>query len=613
MSKEVFLNFLKRNKNKKRDTTASDHKKNELSSDSKRNKDIVVQEKPKICLIDIDDCDFKFLQSKGFNCTSGTLGNPVEVPKKYQHEEHQCLLNFDIPPNLHEYDIVVVSLQTSKTIPYKQSDHTHSQVKGGEEIFMLSKFPQTVFDPRPFSAFILKNKCSDLQEKESIIIAFACEKECVEYEPALMTQRGLRSKGKLTKDTYSFLESLPSSDNVTGRETEICHDLRSEMTKVLTKHNDDCTYAITFDHPKIWKDSKKIKCESFHPLMQTSDGRIISFADLRSKPYVFIFPLIKRKKEFLVELFQNVLPSIFPKIFPYCTQFSWLKDEAYQLPNEKTLLTEKKQLKTKYTEKIGEVKGKIDANHEKYSFLHDLLTQTSDELVKTVENYFRWLEFVKVTNMDEANSGLREEDLQVQLDNGLLVAEVKGIGGTSTDGECSQISKVKYRRARERNSFDVYALYIVNHQRYLPPKERMNPPFNTQQIQDAKNDERGLVSTYELFKLYFNIDSGVITKEDARKALLQHGLVTFTPSNSVRIGYPLEIHHNGLVAILKIEGVTLSKGATIIICDEQKFRCSKIIDIQFNDRQVESISDGEIGVELNTKISQTSELWLKQS
>ena len=141
----------------------------------------------------------------------------------------------------------------------------------------------------------------------------------------------------------------------------------------------------------------------------------------------------------------------------------------------------------------------------------------------------------------------------------------------------------------------------------------MNPPFNAQQVTDAKSDQRGLVSTYELFKLYFYIDSGVITKEDARKALLQHGLVTFAPSNSVRIGYPLEVHHNGLVAILRIEGVTFSKDATIIIYDEQKFRCSKIIDIQFNGKQVESISDGEIGVRLNTKISQTSELWLKQS
>lgn len=609
----MFLDFLKRSKNNKRDTSVSDSKEHELPSDSKGNQNIGLQEKPKICLIDIDDSDFKFLQSKGFNCTSGTLGNLIEVPNTHQYDEHQCLLNFDFPPNLHEYDIVVINLQTSKTIPYKQSDHTRSQVKGTNEYVLLSKFPQTVFDPRPYSASILKNKCSDLQNKESIIIVFARKKESIEYESASITQRGLESIGEFTRNTYSFLESFPSSDNVIGEETEICADTSGEITKLLAKHNDDCAYAITFDHPKIWKDSKNMKRESFYPLMQTSDGRIISFGDFGSKPYVFLFPLIKRKKEFLVELFQNVLPSIFPKVFPYCTQFSWLKDEAYQLPNEKTLLAEKKQLEIEYAKKIEEAKRRIDTNHEKYSFLHDLLTQTSDELVKTVENYFRWLGFAEVINMDEANPGQKEEDLQVQLDSGLLVVEVKGIGGTSTDGECSQISKVKYRRARERNSFVVYALYIVNHQRYLPPKERMNPPFNAQQVEDAKNDERGLVSTYELFKLYFYIDSGVITKEDARKALLQHGLVTFAPSNSVRIGCPLEIHHNGLVAILRIEGVTFSKGATIIICDEQKFRCSKIIDIQFNGKQVGSISDGDIGVKLNTKISQTSELWLKQS
>lgn len=206
----MFLDFLKRSKNNKRGTSVSDSKEHELPSDSKGNQNIGLQEKPKICLIDIDDSDFKFLQSEGFNCTSGTLGNLIEVPNTHQYDEHLCLLNFDFPPNLHEHDIVVVNLQTSKTIPYKQSDHTRSQVKGVEEVFILSKFPQTVFDPRPFSAFILKKKCSDLQKKESIIIVFARKKESIEYESVSITQRGSESVGKFTKDTYSFLESFPS-------------------------------------------------------------------------------------------------------------------------------------------------------------------------------------------------------------------------------------------------------------------------------------------------------------------------------------------------------------------------------------------------------------------
>jgi hypothetical protein len=389
--------------------------------------------------------------------------------------------------------------------------------------------------------------------------------------------------------------------------------LSSNIGKLLSKHNKDCLYEITFDHPIVWENAERIKRKSFHPLIQTLDGRIISFIDLENKPFVFLFPLIKKKGEFLLELFQNVLPAIYPNLFPYCSQFSWLKDEDYQLPNGKSLLAEKSQLETEYAERIKKTEAKIESNYKKYSFLHNLLTQTSEELVKTVENYFKWLEFANVTNMDESNPDLKEEDLQIQLDNGLLVVEVKGIAGTSTDSECSQISKIKYRRAKERNSFDVSALYIVNHQRYLPPNERTNPPFNKQQIEDAKNDERGLLSTYELFKLYFYIDSGIITKNDARKALLQHGQITFTPSNSVRIGSPVEVHHNGSVAILRINEIILSKGSIVIISDEKGFRYSKIVDIQLDGKSVNNATNNEIGIKLDTKISLTSELWLKQS
>ena len=71
------------------------------------------------------------------------------------------------------------------------------------------------------------------------------------------------------------------------------------------------------------------------------------------------------------------------------------------------------------------------------------------------------------------------------------------IGGTSKDEECSQIFKIKSRRMKELKRFDVFGLYIVNHQKHLPPLNRENPPFTENQIQDAINDERGLLTTWQ--------------------------------------------------------------------------------------------------------------------
>ena len=192
----------------------------------------------------------------------------------------------------------------------------------------------------------------------------------------------------------------------------------------------------------------------------------------------------------------------------------------------------------------------------------------------------------------------------------MLIIEIKGIGGTSKNSDCSQINTIKHRRAEQRGSFDVSALYLVNHQRYLPPKNRRNPPFNEQQINDAANEKRGLLTTYDLFKLNSNIEAGFVKKEDARAALLQHGLVTFTPSDADYLGLPQEIHHNGTVAILKIEDIYLYQGAKIIVCNDGVYSEIEILEIKIDGQTVEIAENGEIGIKFNRSISRKSELWI---
>jgi hypothetical protein len=177
---------------------------------------------------------------------------------------------------------------------------------------------------------------------------------------------------------------------------------------------------------------------------------------------------------------------------------------------------------------------------------------------------------------------------------------------------CAQISKVKYRRLKERGTFDVFALYIVNHQLHLPAEERRNPPFNETQIEDASNDDRGLLTTYDLFKLYFSVSNGHISKEDARCALFQTGLVTFKPSSSVNVPGPLEIHHGGDVVIFKAEGFSLRKDMSVILCDEGKCRSANIVEIQINGQSVEEVNAGEVGIKLSEKVFKGTELWVRQ-
>ena len=575
------------------------------------------QETPRILLIDLKEPDSSLLRSRGFNCTSGTLGKQVEVPKESRNDEHICLLNHDFPPNLHEFNILVANLRNVETVPDDPSDDQPTYVKGRDTVAIRSRYPQTIFDPRSFSSAILASSLSCFIDKTAIIIVFATRKEEMSYDFVRITERGIESIRESTYNIYSFIEGLrfPFSTNVFGEETHIAPGISTDFGRLIARHNEEALYYITFNHDTEWdsQQDRRVNRITFVPLMLSSDNRIVAYADYDSRTSIFVFPDIRRKGEFLVELFETVLPAYAPELFPYSTRFAWLADAKYQLPNEESLKAEKRRVEEEYSKKLAELDKSLHDNYQKYSWLHDLLTETGGPLVKAVERYFNWLGFPEVINVDEENAELKEEDLRVELEKGLLVVEVKGIGGTSTDSDCSQISKIRYRKGKERGTYDVYGLYIVNHQLNLSAQDRAHPPFSGQQIEDAKNDERGLLTTYELFKLYFYIQNNFITKEAAKASLLEYGLVSFTPSNAILVGSPLEILYNGTVVILKLDNLQISKGVDLIITEPHCFRRVQIIDIQINGKSVTQAASGVVGVKLDSSVSQTSQIWIPTS
>ncbi|MGF1567634.1 MAG: hypothetical protein ACFCVD_06135 [Nodosilinea sp.] len=577
---------------------------------------IQIKEKPKICAIDLEQEIVAALRAKGLHCYAGTLGSQVEVPNSGKRDTHPCLLNFDFPPNLHEYDIVIADLQKREPIEYIESEHTHSFFKGSEQTVLLSSYPETVFDPRPLSSSILGRKLRDFFAHETLVIIFCSRQEASEYHPLRVTRRGSYENNSTQHFLYEFVPSLPSHDNKMGKNVTVS-DTREDIRNFLQKYINDFVYEIVFEHPKKWlpDEQKGVEREDFIPLLFNSSDEVIGFIDFSLKTSaLFAFPQLQdAKKDFLLELIDELLPGLFPKIFPYSEQFSWLKLRDYFLPNQADLIAKKARLEDEYKAALEEVKNEVERNQSEYQFLHDLITETGDLLVKSVEHFLVWIGFRNIVNMDEINPEIKEEDLQISLENGLLVVEIKGIGGTSKDSECSQISKIKYRRSRERNSFDVFALYIVNHQRYLPPFERRNPPFSEQQINDAQSDERGLLTTYELFKLYNNIEQGFITKEDARTSFLEFGLVQFKPSNSYFLGYPLEVHHKGQVVILNVSNITVNKGASITVCNHESWYRAEILEIRLDNETVVTVPEGEIGVKLSRSVLKTSELWLENN
>jgi len=565
---------------------------------------------PMICLFDIEKDVEDELKKLNFNYINASFGSTVKVSNK-RNEEKLMKLNHEYPSNLHEFDVVMMDMTNSKSEDFDASQHSLNNTTGNKAHALLSTFPEQVFDPRQFSIHIVSREINELAGKKSIVIAFFGAEITSEYQFVEITAHGPRVTDMNLYSNSTFYNGFPGCSSRHGRKVKT-PEKGSKLAPLFNKHVDGIEYQSTFYHPNIWKDGKNQKDNNFIPLLLNERDEIISYAHFRDDSLVLVLPDIDDKSSFVSSLFKTYLPEIMPDIFPFHGEFGWLENGDYLLPGESELLQQKADIEEKYIKDIAENNESMKKLKEENKFLADLISETGDTLVSSVVHYLKWLEFESVINFDDTNPDILEEDIQVDCDDRFLVIEVKGIGGTSTDKDCSQISKIRYRRAEQRGKFDVFGLYIVNHQRYMPPKSRANPPFTDNQVKDATLDKRGLLTTYDLYRAYFLIEEGIIQKADVRESLFKTGLISLEPENIVSIGIPTEFFMDGHVAIVNLDGTTLSIGETLMIKKQNIYSKATIESLQVNGDTVDSCNSGEVGVKLDRSLKKNSELFVKK-
>jgi hypothetical protein len=566
--------------------------------------------KPRICCVDLTLDVVEALTTADYNLYSGTLGAIREVPNKHRNDSQLLQLDYDFPENFQEYDILVLDLTNEIKKEFKALSVDEKKTRGHSSFFLSCSFPTNIFDPRPLSASFLANKINEVGDRKFIQVVFASQKYEVDYEIVEITAGYPERHPNEKHSLYGFNPGLPISESRYGTEVSVC-SVREDIYNLVKKYIAGITYEQTFHHPTEWVKEKgsSVPVASLFPLIRNINQEIISFVQTNKNFITFVFPNIQDKSAFLSDFFKNVLPALYPDVFPFSTQFKWIEHPEYYIPNLQQLLDEKVKLAEDFEANNAQIEIKISENNKRFKFLHELITETDDKLVHAIFAFLKFLEFKNVTIKDEESHSIREEDLQVELDNGILVIETKGIGGTSTDSDCSQISKIKHRRCKERNAFDVSALYIVNHQRFLPPLKRKNPPFTEQQLEDAKNDERGLLSTWQLFNLYNEIQNGLISKEAARQQMLAYGLIEFKPKLGTSIGLPKELYKNGQIAIVDIINTKIKQGDNLLLERDGIFKRSKIISLQLDGKDVPEVLNGEVGIKLDQKITKGTTLW----
>lgn len=562
--------------------------------------------KPLICLIDTAVAVNTALTEYGLTISSGTLGTRVDISADTAapYRTVRCLPNYSVPPNLQEYDIVVVDMnEDEETKRYIEDEHERPHISGSTSTFIIGEYPDTLFDPRPIGAAQIRSPIKEVVSKEGILIVFLGRNYALNYTLANITSDGSHSSRSEEHSAYDFIPVHLYAKNKYGEQVFLQKEL-NPFSSSLERHCSNCRYHATINNIGI--------ISHFVPLLRNSANEVIGGLMPYEKGIIIILPDIQDKPAFLRELLTNELPGMYPSLFPHHTEGHWLEDSPYCLPNHETLMAEKEDIDAECRIRVTEIEERIVENKEKYSWLHGLLTKDGEDLVRDVQKFLEWLGFNAVRYMDDFNKTSQEEDLQVDIPQGLLVIEVKGITGTSKDEDCNQISKIKYRRAKERNSFDVYALYIVNHQKHLPPLERENPPFKPEQIGDAKNEERGLLTTWQLFNLYFSIEAGGIKKDEARTSLIKSGLVDFKPHGCEELGKPKNVLKDGYVVLFDVETPISISDSLIILRDERYYKV-KILSLKSNDQSIQKIESGSIGIKIDYPVKGSDSILLRRS
>lgn len=569
----------------------------------------------RVLSIDMGQEVVDFLRKENLETYDGTFGPLVDARNvDYCWDRLPIYLEQNLPDNLHEYSVVIEDLGFErKTIPYdleqvdkqKAIADTDSSFKS----LCLAK-PRNVFDPVPFCCFLLKSNF-ETKKGELIKIIFQAPKYEVQYS-GIRKSNNIHSIGVFSnyQNILDFTQKSLSGDRV-----KLVNEYR--LSEILFSGlENQLSYSQTFFHPSIPKNGiyDTEPNPHFIPLLLNEQGDIISYVYFEKKTCTFVLPQIENKVVLLERLFTNCLYRNFSELFPLQTKNTWLTKKEYELPEIVQLCEEKEEARQIYENTIEQKDKSIAEIRKKYNFLYAMLTETGDSLVNNVKQYLEWLGFDNVQSMDEEVKEGEDfqEDLQIHLaNNELLIIEVKGLYGTSKDNECSQISKIELRRIHERKYSNVYALYIVNNERGKEPLKRQMPPFTETQIKDAEFAHRAMAYTYQLFNLYFEIETGIISKEEARNALFQNGLVDFR-SNFKSIGKPYDYFKNNKVACIELHDTILSVGDKVYFEDDRKrLNVVEIVNIQVDHQNKQVVKDGKVGIEFTMKIPKGAVLLYK--
>jgi CBS domain-containing protein len=548
-------------------------------------------EHPKILAVDLSERDVREIQAGGFNVAAGSFGRPMrgERSERWSPVEVNGQL-----PNATEQEIVVADLASPAP-----SEGIQTREPVGTVIWQQLKTGE--LDPRPLMMHFASEYFDRIYDHGGIFVLFADSLHRPRYVEA--DQRTSKEFGTERDWTNWSLLSALSNLKVRydlGREIKVDHHLSPVVSKSLERASFTALVGP-------WESSEHRWITLASSKYGESVGGILVPEKDSNQGFLIVLPRVPEKGLLVRDLLQGLLPRLAPKLFPEDERQAWIEGDLYASDEVVALQAAIAEVKERSSREVADLEATIAEVNAESAHLRELLTATGDELVAAVKKTLEELGFGDIRDVDSEEGktdGRLHEDLQVHTDSPIVVVEVKGLNGMPSDEDALEVQKYVLARTREWKRTDVRGLTIVNHQRSLPPPDRDPNGFQRAQIENAAQQDVGLLTTWDLYRLARGCRRNHWMPEAVIPLFTERaGSVAPIPMHYKAIGEVVNLFEDAEALAIKLnDDVGLAVGDRIALVGEIDFLEQVVESLQVDDVQVESAPPGS-GVGVKTAFS----------
>jgi hypothetical protein len=547
--------------------------------------------KPKILLVDLTEAADSRLSTAGFNVQSGTFGRPYKVQ---QSDKYVPVIEQPHLPNHTEQEVVIIDLKSLEPLSEQKAPTDIPEGVHG----WFAKANRGIIDPRPT---VMGRICDDwnrILSSGGVFVIFAEPRHQQTLVLATVRRGRIDDEREIPFDNWSFLSMLSTDyfkfDAEVGTESKLA-ELADFLDGFLRKHQGQLKFdtVIAPTQNLTYQGSKY----GFVPFWNSKFGDHIGGIVYAKPPMngrILILPQVNDKEGAVYELMTTVLPELCPHLFPFFEGGRWVHGDDYEHASIMAKKAEQQRFRVEADLKITELEGEIEAERKRNAFIHGILVGTGDELVADVKAILQLIGFQQVIEPDEESGSNKQEDLQIHDRSPALLVEIKGLAGQPTESDTHQVTKYVLRRMKEWSKTDVCGVFLVNHQRNIPALDRSHENvFTTPQVTDAIENDTGLLTTWDLFRLVRGMIEWKWPTKVVQDVFYGNGRLTNLPSHYELAGMIAHFYDQILVLSIDVGATGLRVGDTVGFLLPTGFFEETIASLQVEKKSVNEALSGQ--------------------